>query len=261
MPLISENLPDITIPSVSPEALHKAQEAQRRRLAEELGLCSPDCEICAGVGYYRLETGLVQLCPNVDIWRIPASKRLGVSQVEYDTLSWNSIKRYNQMAKAVKAVQATLERGAGWIYLHGGFGVGKTYLLKIAVIQALKEHPLGAAYIRMAEIFDHLRDAFKDGARDSDTERLKWWSEIPFLAIDEFDRARLSDYASERRFVLMDRRYEMAIAGKGITLMASNKPPEEIDADGYLVSRIRDGRFEVIDIGKGDVRERLEWQQ
>jgi DNA replication protein DnaC len=102
-----------------------------------------------------------------------------------------------------------------------------------------------ASYTRMAEIIDHLRGSFdaKNPSEES-TARLDMWSELPFLAIDEFDRVRSTEYATERRFVLMDRRYEQACRQRSITLMASNCTPD--DLEGYLADRIYDGRFKVV---------------
>ena len=111
---------------------------------------------------------------------------------------------------------------------------------------------LGSAYVRMAEILDHLREAFADGVRETDVERLRWWSELDFLAIDEFDKVRATGYGDERRFVLMDKRYEQAVREKSITIIASNDRPE--DLPGYLFDRVRDGRFHVVKLSGPSMR-------
>jgi hypothetical protein len=37
-----------------------------------------------------------------------------------------------------------------------------------------------------------------------------------------------------------------------VTLIASNSPPERLD--GYLGSRVRDGRFKVVEMKRADLR-------
>ncbi len=159
--------------------------------------------------------------------------------------------------QAARAVIDTLSRGSGWVYLWGPPGLGKTLVLKIAVAEMLRRHK-AAAYTRMAELIDHLRSAFD--ARDPSEEaqrRLDWWAGLPLLAIDEFDRVRNTEYSNERRFLLLDRRYEQALNGKSITIMAANADPATLEP--YLYDRIRDGRFTVVKLEGDSARPGSEW--
>jgi DNA replication protein DnaC len=128
--------------------------------------------------------------------------------------------------------------------------------LKIAVAESIRAGN-DAAYVRMSEILNHLRATFHDSIQESESSRLSWWSSLPVLAIDEFDRVRSTDYGEERRFVLMDRRYEQAIRCEGVTLIASNSDPKRLP--GYLYDRVRDGRLSVIKIEGGSLRPGLSY--
>ena len=256
MDKIQENLPQIR-PSLkgmkwTEEQVAQAREKMRQEEALRLGICRPDCEICNGGGYVREnvplhhpEFGKVHLCPNADRWRQPGNARSGISIKEAGQLSWGSVDAMNGIHVVVEEIRATLALGYGWVYVHGGFGTGKTQVLKIAVAEAMRAGKT-AAYIRMAEILDHLREAFQTDSKVSESSRLRWWSELPVLAIDEFDRVRDTGYGEERRFVLLDRRYEQAIRREGVTLLASNHEPANLP--GYLYDRIRDGRFRVVHV-------------
>ena len=214
------------------------------------GVCKPDCEICGGIGWIRQDLpvgdpgfGKAQLCPNVDLFT-HYKGRSGLESDERD-LSWSNIADFNGVGKAVEAVQTVVELGFGWIFLWGDFGLAKSLILKTAVSSYIRERKEPASYVRMAELLDHLRSAYDSSNPSEDSQaRLDFWSTIPLLCIDEFDRVRETAYASERRFVLMDRRYEKACGRKNITIMASNSDPALID--GYLRDRIFDGRFKVI---------------
>jgi DNA replication protein DnaC len=239
------------------EQIELSRAAVERKLAEQMGMCRYDCEICHGLGWVRDGNGGAIMCPNVNRWKLPSAVRYGITEKEAEELNWNSIVMNKEIQRATEAIKQCLSWGFGWVFLHGSYGTGKTYLLKIAVAEYLRQNKT-SAYTRMAEIIDHLRQAFDPKIEESDSERLDWWSYIPLLAIDEFDRVRETEYGIERRFILMDRRYEEACRQKSITLMASNEPPDELP--GYLRDRINDGRFSVIKIDGGSMRPGLGWK-
>lgn len=220
-------------------------------------ICAPDCGVCGGVGWLRTDLpddhqdfGKVVLCPNVDQWTLPAASRLGISRTEAERLTWSKVMDEGEALRAVEVVKSVLKRGRGWIYLHGGHGLAKTFILKIAVAEEIRSGSFDCAYIRMADILENLRGAYD--ADDPSTEaamRLDWWADVPLLAIDEFDRIRGTEYAEEKRFVLMDRRYSAGISEHderegSVTLIASNADPSELPP--YLADRVLDGRFEVV---------------
>lgn len=232
------------------EQLDHVRENKRTEQAVKLGVCRADCEICGGQGYLRNNVELgergfggIYLCPNADRWRQPGNARSGISVKESVDLCWRSVEDTSGIKTAVTEIRQALATGYGWVYVHGGFGTGKTQVLKIAVAEAMRAGKT-AAYVRMAEILDHLREAFQTDSKVSESSRLGWWAQLPVLAIDEFNRVRDTDYGQERRFVLMDRRYELALREEGVTILASNSDPSNLP--DYLYDRVRDGRFRVV---------------
>jgi DNA replication protein DnaC len=236
------------------------------------GICKPDCKHCNGIGFLKPpddtpidspQFGKLEYCPNVDRWNLPGAVRYGLTSDEISDMTWDSIADKESAQSAIDAVNELLERGYGWLYIHGAFGLAKTFILKIAVAQMLRKNT-EAAYIRMSQIIDNLRDAFSSNHPSHEVQsRLDWWSQIPILAIDEFDRVRLTEYAQERQFVLMDQRYESALRQETITIMASNKSPSELaeQTDGYLSDRIEDGRFQIIKLDGDSRRSTMGWRK
>lgn len=218
-------------------------------------LCEPECE-CRGIGYFALNKpvghpryGKVEMCPNVDRTAFPGFERHGLTPDEFQNMDYSSIANRKFVEPAIVAIESAI-KGSGWVYVWGTFGVAKTFLLKAAIARQLRTGS-HAAYVRMAQIMDNLRGGFNSDNGHESEERLGWWSNMHILAIDEIDRIRTTDYALERQFILMDRRYESAIRGDTVTILASNRPPEELAKngdDGYLVDRIYDGRFEIVEI-------------
>ena len=249
---MSESVAAVAARVMPPEAAKTYGELVRaREFREAPSICKPDCSICAGIGYVRFDRpigdplyGKLELCPNVDRWSLPSAKLYGIDRAEAKSLTWGQVVDEGQALQAADAVREVMERGYGWVFLWGGYGLAKTLILKIAVAEVLRSGREGA-YTRMAEIIDHLRAAFdaNDPSEESN-RRLDWWTSLPILAVDEFDRVRGTEYAEERRFLLMDRRYEAACREKSITLMASNTEP--LGLPGYLGDRVRDGRFRVV---------------
>jgi hypothetical protein len=232
------------LPRYTPEQV----EAARAKVMQANCICSTTCPLCAGIGYIKNEAGKLEVCPNVDPFRMYTGKRYGVEDGERE-VTWAKIEPMNNTLEGAAAVRRALTRGYGWVYLWGPPGIGKTLILKIAVAEYLRAHKM-AAYTRMAEILDDLRAAFdtRNPSEESQT-RLDWWANLPLLAVDEFDRVRATEYSSERRFLLMDRRYEQALREKSITILTSNSDPKLLEP--YLYDRIMDGRFEVVHI-QGD---------
>jgi DNA replication protein DnaC len=117
--------------------------------------------------------GRLQLCPNVDRWSLPGAYRYGITRQEALDLTWDQIIDANNFPHVVETVQQILDRGFGWVYLFGGFGLGKTLALKIAIAESIR-NGREAAYVRMAEILDHLRASFDEHALETESSRLNW---------------------------------------------------------------------------------------
>ena len=256
MDKISQVLPK-TDRTYTAEELEQARQAQTRRMAEQLGMCRYDCPNCHGIGWVRNDDGHLVLCPSIDRWKLRSAARFGITKDEYDELYWMYPIPEQGINLALRAVRKTIEQGFGWVYLWGGYGTGKSLVLKIAVAEALHQGR-DAAYVRIAEILDHLRRGFDEKSGESETARLNWWAELPVLCIDEFDRMRGTPYTDERRFVLMDRRYEQACRREAVTIIASNEDPARLP--GYLYDRVMDGRFTIVQVGGDSMRPGMRWE-
>lgn len=234
---------------------------KRRELAQVVGGgCLPECEICHGVGWVGLSSiptdhpgfGKLYPCPNYRL----AGDRVGMEPDDM-ALSWSSLLEWSNAKQGQAAVTETLQRGAGWVYLWGGPGLAKTLILKIAIAEALRQGK-AAAYVRMTDLLDNLRSAYDEKNPSAEAERrLDFWREIPVLAIDEFDRANDTPWVKEKRFNLMDKRYQAAEKGKAVTLLSSNVDPANFEA--YLVDRIFDKRFVVLEMQGVSFRTITDW--
>ena len=225
-------------------------------------ICKPDCKTCGGCGYFRYdvpvghpEFGKLHRCPERPVEERNFARH-GLSKSERD-LDWGSVitLQGSNASAAISKVRSVIERGYGWVYIWGTYGTAKTLILQIAAAVSLRAGK-EAAYVRMAEVLDHLRDGFDDGDY---SERLQWWQSLPVLCVDEFERVNETGWVEEKRFVLMDNRYVAATRGESVTIMAGNGDPSKFD--GYLWDRIRDGRFEVIRMTGESARPGMDWRE
>ncbi len=140
-----------------------------------------------------------------------------------------------------------------WLYIWGRPGNAKTVAL-MAMVNEINEAGNGPAmYIKFSRLIDWMRDSFREKkALDGDPhanlgyiQRFAKILEIKFLAIDEMDKARDTEFANEFRFDFLDERYRSALRGETATAFASNSDPAILPEAIY--DRIRDGRFAIVE--------------
>lgn len=219
------------------------------------------CKTCNDLGFVRENFpldhplfGRLIPCPD-------CSQRAGSVADEYGllpadrSLSWEEILPLDSSIDAAKvAIQQALAQGHGWVYLWGGYGVAKTAILKVAVAVSLRNQAAQAVYLRMSDLMDDIRSAYDAQKPQVEIQnKLRWFTGLPLLAIDEFEKVSETGFVEERRFQVLDARYEAATRQHyGITLIGANVPPEKLP--GALASRINDERFTVVHITASDMR-------
>ena len=219
----------------------------------------PACPSCRGVGYVRLDVpvgteffGKLLACDcsaaKLAAVRMTALQKASALLPDDLALGWGSIKRSAVIAEAVEAVRQALARGWGWVYLYGPPGPGKSLLLKAAVAERVRSGA-EAVYANWSDMLQHMRAGYDSGTFD---ERVANWRGVAVLAIDEYGRAKDSEWAREIRSRVMNDRYETAVNQRTVTLFASNFPPE--DGEDWLADRVRDGRFRVVNVAGPSMR-------
>ena len=240
-------------PSPTPEEVVASELFIKRH--NYSGPCAWDCKHCLGLGSIRNGDGTIRSCPSIQSVNLTDVAKFGLTPDEAVQLNWSSIYGASNRTLAVELVTGVLGKGYGIVTIYGTYGNGKTTILKTAVASALRDGKQ-AAYVSMSEILDDLRSGFDYTDRtQNETARLKWWSQVPILAIDELDRVRNTEYVQERQFNLLDSRYIGAIRQESITLISMNEDPSELPQ--YLYDRMRDGRFTIVKLDGGSVRPQM----
>lgn len=211
--------------------------------------CKPDCPICGGSGWVRADVdiddpdfGKLHRCPNAP----KDYSGIGLERSEFE-FSMDKLTQTDDVAIMHNAIDKLFTDGKGMLYIQGGFGIGKTYTLKCATKMAI-DYGYEALYIRHNILIDDLRQSYDDkSGQASYREKLNRYKNIQFLAIDEFGRERLTEFSKNAMAELYDARYEKAINGNLITILASNFSPENT-MDAYMLDRARDLRCKVLEL-------------
>ena len=246
------------ISSVVAGSIVVQDEGQNPSALSYTGDCSPACPECSGVGYIRFDVpvghpkfGKVERCPNARASTHKSSlqageidPRVGLTADEVRNLTWGLVKKgVNQADAACDVTKRAYMSGHGMVFMYGGYGQGKSLVLKIAVAAALNEGKR-AAYANLAGVLDDIRIAY-DERENKMTElvrRMEWWASLDVLAIDELDKVGQTEWARERIFQLLDARYQRAVRQEALTVIAANYQSTD-ELSGYLKSRIEDNRF------------------
>ena len=125
---------------------------------------------------------------------------------------------------------------AGFVTFYGGFGAGKTMLLK-ALVNGYRLAGIPAVYTTLADILAEARSSFGDPTQDAAEKLIRRYRHHRALAIDEIDRINLTGWAQETAFRLLDSRYQdRSIV---LTVLATNADPANMPAGlEYLGSRM-----------------------
>jgi DNA replication protein DnaC len=129
---------------------------------------------------------------------------------------------------------------AGFVTFVGGYGVGKSHLLK-ALVNGFRSIRVVSHYNTMSGLLAEIRARFGD---DNGVKRVEdvidYYSGARVLAVDEVDRVNLTGWAQETVFRLLDARYTERESL--LTVMATNTDPARFAAElGYVASRINGG--------------------
>lgn len=139
----------------------------------------------------------------------------------------------------------------GFVTFWGGYGCGKTHILK-SLVNGLRGVGLRSVYATMNSILGDVRARFGEpnGQREV-ANIIEYYSEIRVLCLDEIDKVSLTSWANETIFKLIDDRYSRK--GSLLTVFASNKAPAELPVElGYMASRFTEGA--IVEVPGPDMR-------
>lgn len=152
----------------------------------------------------------------------------------------------SSQAAALKAARDFAASPAGFLYLHGKPGVGKTHL----AIGVFREHQDRAAFWSVPELLLHLRSQISQAA--SELEAIDPLLRVSLLILDDLGAEKITDWVRQAFYVVISRRERDELP----TVITSNLSLGEIEArvgDDRITSRIG-GAARILKIEGADER-------
>ena len=251
--------------STNPSNSHPTTPQTASSLNDEApAILPPDerlCRVCWGLGYIS-----PSFINNIPQRAIPCTARCNsaenrlnlrrLSRIEGERQNWSL--RKAAFPSQLKATIAELVKiiysvePAGFWYIHGPNGCGKTYIITAAVNEALRQQRSGI-YTTSLELLNALRQQIAKKVPEGENKYLESFKRTTVVALDEYGRHRDSEYSAEILFNILDHRYQAAhnyheTFPAKLTLIASNLPPSETEP--WLQSRLKDKNSFILDMSK-----------
>lgn len=149
-----------------------------------------------------------------------------------------------------------LDHPHGTLTIHGTSGNAKSVALQ-ACVNALVDVGVEAVYITAFDLISYIREAFNEQREvksESAYDRILRFGRVPFLAIDELDKIKMTDWVMEQVTDLIDRRYRLGLDEQAGTVLAMNGEPRDLPP--WIYSRLSQG--EIIRNDDSDLRPHLQ---
>lgn len=182
---------------------------QRQRVSH-----SDVCQTCGGTGLYRYNVpptdhrfGRIYPCRDCNLHGVYKAAGLTDGEAELRVSHLETKGRPGTKAM-VDAAMAFYKKGmTGFLSLCGGYGVGKTHVMKAIAAEGVRQG-FETYYTTLTELLLYIREAYSSNVDgDSDYGRIRKYAECRLLLVDEIDKAKLSEYAMSLETHLFDQRY------------------------------------------------------
>lgn len=229
--------------------------------SQQPNIVPPDerlCPICHGLGhvYKAGELGQAIPCPTNCNAADNRDRLSRLSHLDDSRLNWylRGATFHNSIRPQIDELINTVydDEPAGFWYIHGPNGCGKTYILAATVNEAIRQLRSGI-YMTTSQLLEEIRKTYGSDDADAEGKLLRAIRATTVLCLDEFGRERATDFATEKLFQILNQRYEAAHFYKmpnqaKLTLIASNTPEEATDA--WFRSRLTDNNSHVLNMAR-----------
>jgi DNA replication protein DnaC len=192
---------------------------------QSTGLGDPNCPICGGAGYLRLDVpvghpdfGKLEICTcrQDELMSRVRDRLFRLSQLDelkhmtFDTFVPQgrvgiAERERASLEQAHNHARLFSEKPDGWLLLQGGYGCGKTHLAA-AIANACVDLGVPALFLTVPDLLDSLRFTF-DNAETSFEERFERIRRAPLLILDDFGTQNATSWAREKLFQILNYRY------------------------------------------------------
>jgi DNA replication protein DnaC len=209
------------------------------------------CDQCGGLGWLRVDVplgdpqfGKTIICSCKSAELAARLQRLsGLSDRERN-IALDQIETVGKPGTAamVNRCREFIGSPFGFVTIWGEPGNAKTLALQ-SVVNHFVRHNSEAVYVTAFDLISYIRDAFYKTPGndlqindDNAYSRLRRFERVPVLAVDEFDKVRVTEWVQEQLTDLIDRRYRLGEDRAAGTLIALNTNPRDLPS--WMYSRL-----------------------
>ncbi len=212
----------------------------------------PDCPICGGLGYYRLDVPINHpnfgkliscACRQGRIQQHIRDRLFAMSNLnELSHLTFDNFKprgriglgplQADSLEQAYNHAMQFSRSRKGWLLLQGHYGCGKTHLAA-AIANHTVEMGLPTLFITVPDLLDSLRYAYQNQNLTFE-EKFEEIRRTPLLIMDDFGTQNATPWAQEKLFQILNYRYINRLP----LVITTNLSLEEIE--GRIRSRLQD---------------------
>lgn len=218
------------------------------------------CEVCKDAGWTRLDVPVGH--PHfAKLWPCQCTLRKREEEAQKKRLVLSNLERFERHTfenyeptpgtdEAYDAASAYAQDPDGWLFLHGGCGVGKTHLA-VAAAREISTHNSSVIFTVVPDLLDHLRATFDPANGVAYDDRFNAFRNAFLLVLDDLGTENTTPWAREKLFQIINHRYNERLP----TIITSNQDLAKIDE--RVVSRLLDRGLTVdIEIDAEDYRRR-----
>lgn len=212
----------------------------------------PDCEVCNGVGYLRLDVpvghpqfGKLQVCQCrkgqlsqgrrnrlYALSNLDQLSHLNFENFEYRGRIGLGPLQADSLEQAFNHAQQFARSHNGWLLLQGRYGCGKTHLAA-AVANFAVEMGMPTLFVTVPDLLDTLRFSYNDNDYTFE-QRFEEIRKVHLLVLDDFGTQNATPWAQEKLFQILNYRYINQLP----TVVTTNLSLNEIE--GRIRSRLED---------------------
>ena len=147
-------------------------------------------------------------------------------------------------------LEENIEMGKGIYFWSSVKGSGKTMIASAIANELINKYKRYAKFATSLDILDEIKATYDPHTQENESKLLNDLVTTDFLVIDDFGTERVSDWAGEKFYQIVNRRY----INKKITFYTSNLDLKTLKYDDRIQSRIRERSY-IVHYPEESVRE------
>ena len=136
-------------------------------------------------------------------------------------------------------LELNIKEGKGIYFWSDYKGSGKTMLAAALANELINVHGKFVKFATSLDILDEIRATYGRHDEDNESKLLNDLSKAEFLVIDEFGTERATDWAGEKFYQIVNKRY----INKKVTFYTSNFDLEMLKYDDRITNRIKERSY------------------